>query len=114
MQESHVMASKKFLILSFFLLMVTASLAHTSNVKANHQKEATEIQLEEVNRKLREENAILQKQVELLQQQRDVDSDIAEIREILKSYGEDITTLRINQVYNLFLWQAVFLKLLSL
>ena len=91
------MATKFVRILSLFLLVVTTSLAQTSNVKVNHQRQATENQLEEVNKNLREENAILQKQVELLQQ-RDVDSDIAEIREILKSYGEDITTLRINQV----------------
>ena len=97
MQVNHIMATKIFRILSLFLLVLTTSLAHTSNVKVNHQKQATENQLEEVNKNLREENAILQKQVELLQQ-RDVDSDIAEIREILKSYGEDITTLRINQV----------------
>ena len=97
MQVNHIMATKIFRILSLFLLVVTTSLAQTSNVKVNHQRQATENQLEEVNKNLREENAILQKQVELLQQ-RDVDSDIAEIREILKSYGEDITTLRINQV----------------
>ena len=97
MQVSHIMATKFVRILSLFLVVVTTSLAQTSNAKVNHEREATENQLEEVNKNLREENAILQKQVQLLQQ-RDVDSDIAEIREILKSYGEDITTLRINQV----------------
>ena len=80
-----------------FLLILTTSLAHTSGAKASTE-------YEEVIKSLRAENAILRKEVEILQQQqqRDVEGDIAEIREILKSYGEDITNLRINQVYKLF------------
>ena len=93
------MASKTVRMLGFFLLIATTSLAHPSDVKAGHQRPATATanQLEEMNQNLREENANLRKLVDLLQQ-RDVESDIVEIREILKTYGEDITTLRINQV----------------
>ena len=83
--------------LCFFLLTLTTSFVYTSDVNAIPHKQTIELQLEEVIKNLREENAILRRQVELLQQ-RDVESDIAEIRAILKSYGEDITNLRINQV----------------
>ena len=97
------MAFNYFGKLILFILILTTSLAHTSGAKASTE-------YEEVIKSLREENAILRKEVEILQQQqqqqqqqqRDVEGDIAEIREILKSYGEDITNLRINQVYKLF------------
>jgi len=55
--------------------------------------------LKEINQKLLEENERLKEALEKLQKLRDVESDIAEIKEILEGYGEDLTALRIQQGY---------------
>jgi regulator of replication initiation timing len=52
--------------------------------------------LKEIIRKLSKENTLLKEENEKLKE-RDVESDIADIKRILDSYGEDLTSLRINQ-----------------
>ena len=55
--------------------------------------------LAEINWKLDEENKHLRQEIAKLSQLRDVEADIAEIKKVLESYGEDLTALRIQQGY---------------
>jgi hypothetical protein len=43
---------------------------------------------------LREEVKLLRQEIEELKNARDVETDIQEIKKVLESYGEDLTTLR--------------------
>jgi hypothetical protein len=43
---------------------------------------------------LREEVKLLRQEIEELKNTRDVETDIQEIKKVLESYGEDLTTLR--------------------
>jgi HJR/Mrr/RecB family endonuclease len=51
---------------------------------------------------LREEVKLLHQEIEELKNVRDVEADIEEIKEVLQSYGKDLTTLR-SKNYNMFL-----------
>ena len=78
------------LFLGFFLVQLVSSASCEETVASN---------LEEINRKLVVENKKLQLAIQKLQQHRDIESDIEEIKKILEGYGEDLTALRIQQGY---------------
>ena len=78
------------LFLGFFLVQLVSSASGEETVASN---------LEEINRQLVEENKRLQQAIQKLQQHRDIESDIEEIKKILEGYGEDLTALRIQQGY---------------
>jgi hypothetical protein len=50
---------------------------------------------------LREEVKLFRQEIEELKKVRDVETDIEEIKEVLESYGKDLTTLRF-KYYNTF------------
>ena len=79
-----------FFCLNFVLLQ---------NVCSATVEKVTEQNLIEVVQKLVEENGRLRQDIEKLNQLRDVESDIEEIKTILEGYGEDLTSLRIQQGY---------------
>jgi hypothetical protein len=86
------MFGKTFIQLSFFVFIFLAFFGHgEADNKAVHEMDLTEII-----RKLSKENTLLKEENEKLKE-RDVESDIADIKRILDSYGEDLTSLRINQ-----------------
>ena len=78
------------LLVGFFLVQLLNSTTGEEIVTRN---------LEEINQKLVEENKRLQQAIQKLQQHRDIESDIEEIKKILEGYGEDLTALRIQQGY---------------
>jgi hypothetical protein len=86
------MFGKTFIQLSFFVFIFLTFFVHgEADNKAVH-----EMDLKEIIRKLSKENTLLKEENEKLKE-RDVESDIADIKRILDSYGEDLTSLRINQ-----------------
>jgi hypothetical protein len=86
------MSGKTFNQLSVFVFIFLAFFGHgEADNKAVH-----EMDLKEIIRKLSKENTLLKEENEKLKE-RDVESDIADIKRILDSYGEDLTSLRINQ-----------------
>jgi len=86
------MSGKTFIQLSFFVFIFLTFFVHgEADNKAVH-----EMDLKEIIRKLSKENTLLKEENEKLKE-RDVESDIADIKRILDSYGEDLTSLRINQ-----------------
>ena len=78
-----------------FLFLVFCSTAHSKeDLYTNLVKQISD--LTTIVKILQHDNIALQKQVELLNQ-RSIEDDINEIKEILSGYGEDITDLRILQ-----------------
>ena len=80
----------KFWILS----LVLASVAHCTDVRSCQCSEAKE--LENIIKNIQAEIKLLKEQEKPLNE-RDIESDIEEIKKRLDSYGEDITALRITQ-----------------
>ena len=81
-------------IFFFFLKLV---LLH--NFCSATAEKVTEQNLIEVVQKMVEENRQLRQGIEKLNHLRDVESDIEEIKNVLESYGKDLTSLRIQQGY---------------
>ena len=79
-----------FWLTSFTFIILTFSVHGKPDIEAALDMDLSENVLKEVIRKL------LKEEVEKLKE-RDVESDIADIKKILDSYGEDLTSLRINQ-----------------
>jgi hypothetical protein len=75
---------------SFAFIILTFSVHGKPDIEAALDMDLSENVLKEMIRKL------LKEEVEKLKE-RDVESDIADIKKILDSYGEDLTSLRINQ-----------------
>jgi hypothetical protein len=77
---------------TFFVFVLLTFCVHgEANTEA-----AFEADLKEIIRSFSKEISILKEEVKKLIQ-RDVESDIADIQRILESYGQDLTSLRINQ-----------------
>ena len=83
----------KFFFAIFLLLNFYSATLATSKLADN--------ELANIVATLREEVKLLRQEIEELKKVRDVETDIEEIKEVLESYGKDLTTLRF-KYYNTF------------
>jgi hypothetical protein len=87
------MTGNAFFGFTFFVFVL---LAFFVPGEANIEEATDETDLKEIIRSLSKEISILKEEVKKLKE-RDVESDISDIKRILVNYGEDLTSLRINQ-----------------
>ena len=89
----------------FLLLQNFASASVEKNGSKIDLLEDKLLELIQIVKRLTNENELMQKEIDSLKHQRGVEDDIEQIKLVLESYGQDLTSLRINQGY---LMETVF------